>query len=72
MKKKPVIALITLLILSLCSFALAHCQIPCGIYSDGLRFEMLREHLTTIEKSMNEVNTLSLAPSDNMNQLVRW
>jgi len=33
---------------------------------------MMREQLTTVEKSMKEINTLSEAPSKNMNQLVRW
>ncbi len=52
--------------------AFAHCQIPCGIYDDELRFVMLNEHITTIEKSMNEINELSKDPSANANQLVRW
>jgi nickel superoxide dismutase len=50
----------------------AHCQIPCGIYDDEMRFRMLEEHITTIEKSMNLVNELSAEPSKNANQLVRW
>jgi nickel superoxide dismutase len=50
----------------------AHCQIPCGIFSDKMRFDMLREHITTIEKSMNQINDLSGDTSKNMNQLVRW
>ncbi len=52
--------------------ALAHCQIPCGIYDDEMRFRMLEEHITTIEKSMNEINSLSEDPSANANQLARW
>ena len=50
----------------------AHCQIPCGIYDDEMRFRMLEEHITTIEKSMNLVNELSAEPGKNANQLVRW
>ena len=50
----------------------AHCQIPCGIYDDGMRFTMLKEHITTIEKSMNEITELSADPSANANQLIRW
>ena len=72
MQKNPVIALVILLSIALSGLASAHCQIPCGIYGDQLRFEMLREHLTTIEKSMKEINTLSADPGENMNQLVRW
>jgi nickel superoxide dismutase len=30
----------------------SHCQIPCGIYDDPARFDMLAEHINTIEKSM--------------------
>lgn len=52
--------------------AYAHCQIPCGIYGDETRFVMLDEHITTIEKSMNEINELSKDPAANANQLVRW
>lgn len=50
----------------------AHCQVPCGIYDDHTRFVMLREHITTIEKSMTELTELSKNPSANINQLVRW
>jgi nickel superoxide dismutase len=52
--------------------ASAHCQIPCGIYGDEMRFDMLREHVTTIEKSMNMINELSGDAQNNVNQLVRW
>ncbi len=52
--------------------AWAHCQIPCGIYDDPVRFSLLREHIATIEKSMNEINVLSKDPSGNANQLARW
>ncbi|GMV94190.1 MAG: hypothetical protein AMXMBFR82_39680 [Candidatus Hydrogenedentota bacterium] len=50
----------------------AHCQIPCGIYDDPARFTELREHITTIEKSMNQINELSSEPGEHANQLVRW
>ena len=50
----------------------AHCQIPCGIYGDEMRFQMLEEHVTTIEKSMKTVVELSADPSKNANQLARW
>lgn len=50
----------------------AHCEIPCGIYEDELRVSLLKEHITTIEKSMNQINTLSEEESINYNQLVRW
>ncbi|HOZ47724.1 MAG TPA: superoxide dismutase [Ni] [Candidatus Hydrogenedentes bacterium] len=52
--------------------ASAHCQIPCGIYDDPLRFGLLEEHIATIEKSMNQINELSADPAKNANQLARW
>lgn len=53
--------------------ARAHCQIPCGIYDDPARFTALAEHITTIEKSMNQINALSQEePANHVNQLVRW
>lgn len=50
----------------------AHCQIPCGIYGDEMRFQMLSEHITTIEKSMKTIVELSADPGKNANQLARW
>lgn len=50
----------------------AHCQIPCGIYHDELRFEMIMEDIETIEKSMTEINEISKSSDKNYNQLVRW
>jgi hypothetical protein len=50
----------------------AHCQIPCGIFDDEMRFRMLEEHITTIEKSMKLVTELAADPSKNANQVVRW
>ena len=52
--------------------AFAHCQIPCGIYNDDMRFTMLEEHITTIEKSMKLIVELSKEPSEHANQIVRW
>ena len=52
--------------------ASAHCQIPCGIYDDPARFTLLREDITTIEKSMKSITDLSAAGDKNFNQIVRW
>lgn len=51
--------------------ASAHCEIPCGIYNDSLRVTLMYEHMTTIEKSMNQIIALEKA-GNNANQLVRW
>ena len=54
------------------SLAYSHCQIPCGIYDDEARFASIAEHITTIEKSMKEIERLSAEAKPNMNQIVRW
>jgi len=54
------------------SLAYSHCQIPCGIYDDQARFNMIAEHITTIEKSMKLIEALSAEEKPNMNQIVRW
>jgi nickel superoxide dismutase len=72
MMKKRLFTLFILL--TSCGFfvgsALAHCEIPCGIYDDKARMEMIFEHATTIEKSMQMV--VELEKGNNANQLVRW
>ncbi len=50
----------------------AHCQIPCGIYGDEMRFKMIEEDITTVEKAMKQIGELSSQTPVNYNQLVRW
>jgi nickel superoxide dismutase len=50
----------------------AHCQIPCGIFDDAARFTEMKEHVSTIEKSMQEIISLKPDTPQNNNQLVRW
>ncbi len=50
----------------------AHCEVPCGIYNDLLRIRLINEHITTIEKSMKEIQRLSKEKEVDYNQLVRW
>ena len=50
----------------------AHCQVPCGIYDDELRLNLMLEHATTIGKSIKMAAKESGAESPNYNQLVRW
>jgi len=50
----------------------SHCEIPCGIYNDEMRFTMIEEHITTIEKAMREIANLSEHRSTDFNQIVRW
>ena len=50
----------------------AHCEIPCGIYDDELRANLIYEHSATIEKSIKKIAELSKQKTVNYNQLVRW
>lgn len=50
----------------------SHCEIPCGIYDDEMRVSMIKENITTIEKSMNQIIELSKEGIKNYNQIVRW
>ena len=61
-----------LVALSVSSLAGAHCQIPCGIYDDELRVQLIEEHAATIEKSMNQIIALGKESPVNFNQLARW
>jgi nickel superoxide dismutase len=54
------------------SLAYSHCQVPCGIYGDEARFGAIAEHLTTIEKSMKQIEELMAQEMPNANQVVRW
>ena len=68
------IALSLAVLLVSCGFfisnAQAHCEIPCGIYDDEARMNMIFEHAGTIEKSMKKITELE--GGKNANQLVRW
>jgi len=73
MFKNTVLAMLTsLLFVCMSVNANPHCEVPCGIYEDSLRVSLIKEHITTIEKAMNQVNELSGEPAKNVNQLVRW
>jgi nickel superoxide dismutase len=52
--------------------AMAHCEVPCGIYDDEMRVKMIQEHITTIEKAMKQIAALSGEGTANYNQIVRW
>lgn len=61
-----------LLVLGSAAVVGAHCEIPCGIYDDQLRANLIAEHITTIEKSMKSILELEKASPVNYNQIVRW
>ena len=72
MRKKAAMLGILVLVMVFASIVYSHCQIPCGIYGDPARFDMLAEHITTIEKSMKQITDLSNRDKPNVNQIVRW
>ncbi len=74
MGRKAVLGLVIPLFLAAFSAhrASAHCEIPCGIYGDKMRFTAMREDIATIEKSMKQIMELSKQAKPNYNQIVRW
>ena len=50
-----------------------HCQVPCGIYADQLRFEQMLEDQSTIAKAQQLIVELSSKTDPfSKNQLTRW
>ena len=56
------------------SIALGHCQVPCGIYGDQMRFEQMLEDEHTISKAQLEINKIAEGKmsAQSVNQGVRW
>ncbi len=53
--------------------ALAHCQVPCGIYDDAARIARLHEDADTIAKAMVKINEMAGAHEAlQLNQATRW
>jgi nickel superoxide dismutase len=53
--------------------AVAHCQVPCGIYDDAARIQQLKEDTTTIGKAVQNVIDLSgKNDAQSVNQATRW
>jgi len=48
------------------------CPVPCGVYGDRMRIDMLMEDAATIEKGMKTITELESEKGANANQLVRW
>ena len=55
-----------------------HCQVPCGIYGDQMRFEGMLEDTKTVSKSIDQIEAFAgglgeTPPSaKDLNQMVRW
>jgi len=73
MSKKVLLSFLLLSVAALS--ANAHCQVPCGIYGDEMKFGQLEQHVETITKSARLIRELSakkdLTAQDHQ-QLVRW
>lgn len=53
--------------------AVAHCQVPCGIYDDAARITRLHEDATTIAKAITNINELAGSHEAHaFNQAARW
>ena len=53
----------------------AHCQVPCGIYGDELKFGELEQHIKTINKAGAQIRSISTKGSlsaQEQQQIVRW
>ena len=72
-RQKIIAGLVLLSLVSLSALRVfSHCEIPCGIYDDEMRINMIAENITTIEKSMKQIVELSEQENQNLNQIVRW
>jgi len=72
MKRFALASLVVLALIATAVPASAHCQIPCGIYDDELRVQLIEEHIGTVEKSMKKITEIAGAETVDYNQLVRW
>ena len=72
MKKITTLVLFAVMLLWLKPDVFSHCEVPCGIYNDEMRFELLEEHIETIDKAIKQITILSDEKPQNLNQIVRW
>ena len=75
MKRTTLCTALVLLVLGLggSRVADAHCEVPCGIYADQMRFEQMLEDTATIKKAMGQINDLAgKTDGQSVNQRVRW
>ena len=72
MKRTLSILFLAVFMITAVKTSYSHCEVPCGIYTDELRVQLLKEHFQTIEKAMSSIAELQAADEVNYNQLVRW
>ena len=64
---------VTAVLVTLVPRALAHCEIPCGIYDDHMRIDQMLEDTTTIAKAMAQINQLAGRHDPQAaQQAIRW
>ena len=86
MQARTIVIIFAAIIGVLSSFARAtepataalHCQVPCGIYGDQLRFESMLEDTKTVAKSIAQIGELTTKMQNGeldpmtLNQVSRW
>ena len=51
----------------------AHCEVPCGIFADQMRYETMLEDAATMKKAMIQIGQLAgKTDAQSINQAVRW
>ena len=72
-KYKLLTVYVVFVALAICADVSAHCEIPCGIYNDEMRIDMINEDILTIQKSMKAIIDLERHDDHvHYNQIVRW
>ena len=67
------LAACTLFCLVIPQRAMAHCQVPCGIYDDYARVQAMLEDAETVAKAMKMMAELAgKTDAQSQNQMVRW
>ena len=71
---RTTLCLLTVVVIGLAAHTVyAHCEVPCGIYDDQLRFQSMLEDQATIEKASSQIGELAdKHGAHDLNQLVRW
>jgi len=72
MKKYFLLVLATMSFIFISHKTSSHCEVPCGIYDDELRVELIYEHISTIEKAIKQIEELEKEIPVNYNQMIRW
>ena len=72
-RKNLLLIALSLLAILMSAQAKAHCQIPCGIYDDYARVNLMLEDFATIEKADKMIAELAYkSDAQSQNQMIRW